>query len=85
MDGSRDEWSQRYVIYAAAHGRSPADQLAQDRIDWPGGSMCGFLLWSRARRFDWAWAHRRSSNWIRTTAEDLGYDEWLRQWCIGGT
>lgn len=39
----------RYIAYATAHGRSPVDQLAHDRITWPGGSMCGFMLWIRER------------------------------------
>lgn len=28
-----------------AHGRTPDEMLAADVIDWPGGSMCGFMLW----------------------------------------
>jgi len=40
----------RYVAYAKAHGRSPANQLATDRKKYPGGCMCGFLVWMNRQR-----------------------------------
>jgi hypothetical protein len=44
-----DAWNPRFEAYSRAHGRAPADQLAHDREHWSGGSMCGFILWSRER------------------------------------
>jgi len=35
----------RYVAYAQAHGKTPVKMLAHDRAAWPGGCMCGFILW----------------------------------------
>lgn len=35
----------RYARYAEAHGRTPDEMHEADVIDWPGGSMCGFMLW----------------------------------------
>ena len=39
----------RYIQYARQHGKTPEEMLAHDRKAWPGGSMCGFILWTRAR------------------------------------
>jgi hypothetical protein len=35
----------RYVLYAKAHGKSPEDMLKHDKEVWPGGCMCGFIIW----------------------------------------
>lgn len=39
----------RWLNYARVHGRSSEEQIAHDRKRWPGGVMCGFILWNRAR------------------------------------
>lgn len=39
----------QFVAYASAHGNTPDQQLASDEKRWLGGSMCGFILWKRAR------------------------------------
>ena len=39
------EWNPRYVAYARAHGRTPDAMLEHDREKYPGGCMCGFILW----------------------------------------
>jgi hypothetical protein len=36
----------RYAAYCAANGRTPAEQLAHDEAEYPGGKMAGFLVWS---------------------------------------
>jgi len=40
----------RYVAYATAHGKSPAEMMAADDIEWPGGCMTGFILWMSERK-----------------------------------
>jgi len=37
-------WNPRFVAYANSHGRDPEIQLVHDEKEWPGGSMCGFML-----------------------------------------
>ena len=39
------EWNPRYEAYARVHGRDPEAMLEYDRKRWPGGCMCGFMLW----------------------------------------
>jgi hypothetical protein len=38
-------WNPRYVRFAEVHGKSPEAQLDFDQVRWPGGCMCGFILW----------------------------------------
>jgi len=38
-------WNPRYVAYAKAHGKTPDAMMEHDRDAWPGGCMCGFILW----------------------------------------
>ena len=40
----------RYVAYAKAHDRTPGQMMEHDRAAWPGGCMCGFLLWISEQR-----------------------------------
>src|SRR3546814_5512412 len=42
-------YNPRYLAYAAEHSRTAEEQLANDREEWPGGLMCGFILWNTAR------------------------------------
>ena len=39
------DWNPRYVAFALAHGKSPMQQMIDDEKRWPGGVMCGFILW----------------------------------------
>ncbi len=48
------KYNPRFVAYAAEHGRSPEEQLEHDREAWPGGLMCGFILWSNERLAEYA-------------------------------
>lgn len=50
------EWTANFTAYARAHGREPAAMLERDRERWPGGVMCGFILWVAARKLEFAGA-----------------------------
>src|SRR3546814_2594834 len=47
-------YNPRYLAYAAEHSRTAEEQLANDREEWPGGLMCGFILWNTARIAEYA-------------------------------
>lgn len=46
-------WNPRYAVYASAHGLDPGAMLARDCLEYPGGKMCGFILWTGARWREW--------------------------------
>ena len=48
------QWTPRYTAYAQAHGRSPDQMLEFDSERYPGGKMCGFILWIDAKWSEWA-------------------------------
>lgn len=43
-----------YLAYCTAQGRTPDAQRAHDVTAWPGGRMCGFILWMSAAYRAWA-------------------------------
>ena len=69
-------WNSRYVKYSQAHGRTPEQQMEQDRIDWPGGCMCGFVLWiqKQVRDMDHAWPGTVAGGHVW---DQQDFDAWL--------
>ena len=51
------KWNPRFVAYAAAHGKTPSAMLEHDDEAWPGGKMCGFILWIREKIFAFVKEH----------------------------
>ncbi len=45
-------YNPRYLEYCEAHGHAgdPEGQLAADRERYPGGCMCGYILWATSGR-----------------------------------
>lgn len=39
------KYQQRYISYSTAHGKTPEQMIACDKHKFPGGCMCGFILW----------------------------------------
>jgi hypothetical protein len=67
----------RFEVYARAHGRSDADQLAHDRQAFPGGRMCGFILWTGAQWRAWCATVGRKNKEHLTQEEHAAFDAWL--------
>lgn len=74
----------RFLAYCRSQGTpDPEAMLVIDRTRYPGGVMCGFILWTRARWADWRTARgmpqdRASCPAPITTNEDhVDFDAWL--------
>jgi hypothetical protein len=70
----------QYTAYAKEQGREPDAQLAADVIEWPGGRMTGFILWSRERVQEFGALHPDAGFFVkgRLTAEGRSaMDVWL--------
>ena len=59
-----------FLAYAKATGTpDPDDCIERDRKEWPGGVMCGFILWMADRK----------STWVKLNPKPFGQrtDEWV--------
>lgn len=69
----------RYVRYAEAHGRTPDEMLKADVIEWPGGSMCGFMLWMNEQWRKFCMLHHVSNTRelrLKIDDADAKFDAW---------
>lgn len=39
------EVQRRYAAYCVKNGKTPSEMKEYDRKRWPGGLMCGYILW----------------------------------------
>lgn len=75
------DYSQRYVLYAKAHGHSPDEQMSADDARYPGGVMTGYIGWVCARWQDFC----RTRGYHNTVAAEIAlgqstgaaFDAWL--------
>jgi hypothetical protein len=59
-----------YLAYCKYHKNGPVEQLQKDTIKWPGGKMCGYILWisKMKRKF---WKVRPEAFYDQSTIYDL--------------
>lgn len=74
--------TERYRIYCEAQGRTPDEQRAHDAKRWPGGRMCGYILFIQravaqaertSQRFmigAHVWHHDDFTEWLRTWSQN---------------
>lgn len=71
----------RFVAYASANGRTPEAQLAHDAEAFPGGKMCGFIIWIGRQWRAWALATKhpraKDSCAILTEADHAAFTAWV--------
>lgn len=66
----------RYLAYCAAHGLSPDGMMEHDRAKWPGGVMCGFILWMNEQWPAW----KKAAGWrgsLLSEKDHASFDAWL--------
>jgi hypothetical protein len=67
----------RYLAYAREDGLEPDQALARDVERWPGGKMCGFMLWVGERWREWDARHGHGQSHVRDAHEHRAFDAWL--------
>jgi len=79
MDPQRDK-NPRYLAYCRAHGESdPVAMLARDKEAWPGGRMCGYVLWMGDKWRAWRTANKRKADDVLTREDHQSFDAWLEE------
>jgi len=68
----------RYVSYAKAHGKTPEKMLEHDKKKYPGGSMCGFILWMAVKHRKCATEHKHIADG-RRIFHQTKWTEYLEQ------
>ncbi len=70
----------RYVNYAMANGRDADAQLEHDRVEFPGGCMCGYIIWIGQRWAEFGKLQGWPRNYIKSDADHKAFDLWLNVW-----
>lgn len=81
---SKGKWNPRYLAYCRAHGKTPEAMLLHDQEQFPGGCMCGFILWhsaklNEARRTHREWFYIEIGGNAGGLLDHKHYDKWLQK------
>jgi hypothetical protein len=72
----------RYGLYALAHGKSPDEMLAADKLAFPGACMMEFVFWNSQKLFECQKKHPEyfliAYDKHASLMNQSGYDEWLK-------
>jgi len=69
------EYQPRYLAYCRAHGNTPDQQMQADAKAYPGGCMCGFILWINQKWAEWFGIVGRKH--VLSEDDHRQFDEWL--------
>lgn len=67
-----------FVHYAKSNGNTPEKQLEVDDKAYPGGIMCGFILWIDKQRQKFWDAHRECFLDRYTISDHRAWGNWLK-------
>lgn len=42
---TKTEYTREYLAYCKFHGKTPEEMMSSDSKRFPGGVMCGFIVW----------------------------------------
>lgn len=77
IDFSQQEYQPRYLAYCTSHGKTPEAMLAHDYQAWPGGVMCGFILWISEKWQEFFKLHPACRRNFLSSADHDNFDSWL--------
>lgn len=73
-------WQPRYVAYCYSQGElDPSHMLETDRERWPGGVMCGFILWIQEQWRVYRKLNNLPPNEPVSEAHHENFDTWLSE------
>ena len=65
-----------YLAYCKEHGNTPEQQLEKDTEDWPGGKMCGYMLWVQGKRTEFFGQGRH--NRVINEEQETNFKNWIQ-------
>ena len=68
----------RYTEYAKAHGKTEEEMLSQDKEQYPGGCMAGFVTWINDKWFKWRMLNNISKDFPLSTEHHEAFTNWLK-------
>ena len=70
-------FTKRYLAYCYSNWvENPEDMIKQDKIKYPGGSMCNFMIWARQQLSDWK-TETGCVTSVPCSSEYRDFDKWL--------
>lgn len=73
----------RYLAYCKAHGEPDPDKMIEkDKKIYPGGFMCGFILWIQVKWDEWKEENKKFYSGDSHTPADSDhnlFDTWLNK------
>ena len=68
----------RYTEYAKAHGKTEEEMLSQDKEQYPGGCMAGFVTWINDKWFKWRMLNNISKDFPLSTEHHEAFTNRLK-------
>lgn len=72
-----ETYQPRYLAYCAAHGKTPGEMRVHDTALFPGGPMCGFILWISQQWRAWKEANNRGTWDVLSEADHDSFDRFI--------
>lgn len=72
-------WNPRFLAYCRSQGNTPEAQLSVDDARYPGGKMCGFILWLHAQWKEFYTLKGWDRDRIKGEEDHREFDAWLEK------
>jgi hypothetical protein len=68
----KNEYQERYWMYALSHGKNVKQMENEDEANYPGGCMTGFICWMNKMISEY-----KKENCIQRIFDQVAFSEWL--------